>query len=201
MQQSRGRQGSRKSGKPGKVSQKKKRKTTTPGSTPSSGKLSAKSIPLTFRNRTPQDDEFILGLTEGELGDIHQGTFGEPFPRDQFMYFIQSGAPVVMFETRGKPVGYYSYLIGHDGKMHISAMVISPEYQLKGIGTRVMKQLEQEALGRGVHTLEVFVQSSNEKSVRFTRDLGFVEVFRIPPNTICFQKRIQVQAANHTLPG
>lgn len=152
-------------------------------------------LQLRFRQRVPRDDQFILKLTEEQLGEIHQGNFGEPFPRNEFMTFIQSGTPVVVFESDKGPVGYYSYLVGPDRKMHVSALVIDSHYQSQGVGTHVMRHLEDEAAAQGVQTLEVFVQGNNDKSVAFTKQLGFVEMFRIPPNTICFQKRVEGQSA------
>ncbi|MCL6444364.1 MAG: GNAT family N-acetyltransferase [Alicyclobacillus sp.] len=145
---------------------------------------------LVFRPRRPEDDEYIVQLTEEQLGAVHAQAFQEPFPRDQFLRYLQSGAPTVLVERGGKRIGYYSYLIGPDAKMHIGAMVIERNHQSNGIGTAVMKQLEKEAAERGVQILEVFVQANNERSLAFTRKLGFTEVFRIHPNTICFQKRI-----------
>jgi ribosomal protein S18 acetylase RimI-like enzyme len=153
-----------------------------------------RSPELTFRPRTEADDEYIVQLTEEQLGGVHQQAFREPFPREQFRRYIQSGAPTTVVENHGKRIGYYSYLIGPDGKMHISALVIDQTQQSDGIGAAVMRKLEQEAVARGVHTLEVFVQANNERSVHFTRKLGFTEMFRFPPNTICFQKRIRAQS-------
>lgn len=72
--------------------------------------------------------------------------------------------------------------------MHVSALVIDPQHQSDGVGTQVMKNLEEHARTHGVHTMEVFVQDVNAKSLAFTKKLGFIEVYRIPPNTICFQK-------------
>ena len=174
----------------------KTRPTTTPAkkSSPSPNtrvpKVKSAPLPLVFRNRTPEDDTYILQLTEDQLGTVHQSAFGEPFPREQFLQYIQSGAPTVVFEKNSKRIGYYSYLAGPDGKMHISAMVIEPHFQSKGVGTEVMQRVEEEARQQGIHTLEVFVQTSNEKSLAFTRKLGFVEAFRLDPSTIGFQKRI-----------
>ncbi|SFU35814.1 GNAT family N-acetyltransferase [Alicyclobacillus macrosporangiidus] len=145
---------------------------------------------LTFRAREPGDDAFILQLTEAELDDVHQQSFGVPFPREQFLAYLRSGAPTVVVERDGKPIGYYSYLIAPDGKMHVSAMVIDPAHQSEGIGTRVMQHMEDEARAHGVHTMEVFVQANNEKSLAFTRKLGFVERFRVAPHSICFQKPV-----------
>lgn len=149
-----------------------------------------KAPTLNYRDRVPADDAYILQLTEGQLAAVHERAFGEPFPREQFMNYVQSGAPVTVIEYGGNRIGYYTYLIGQDGKMHISAMVIDKQYQSKGIGTAVMTRVEQEAMTKGVHILEVYVQANNEQSLGFTRQLGFVEVFRVPPNTICFQKRL-----------
>ncbi|EPZ44669.1 GNAT family N-acetyltransferase [Alicyclobacillus acidoterrestris] len=145
---------------------------------------------LSYRNRTPQDDAFIVGLTRQQLGTIHEQAFGAPFPEEQFLRYIQSGAPTVVVEQNGKPIGYYSYLIGPDAKMHVSAMVIDPKHQSKGIGKTVMAHLEEEAIRQGVRTVEVFVQENNAQSLAFTRSLGFREVFRIEPNTIGFHKQL-----------
>ncbi|MDQ0189980.1 GNAT family N-acetyltransferase [Alicyclobacillus cycloheptanicus] len=148
------------------------------------------AVTLSYRPRTPEDDAYIVQLTEEQLGTVHQQAFREPFPRDQFLRYIQSGAPTFLIERNGKRIGYYSYLIGPDAKMHIGAMVVEPNYQSDGIGTKVMQKLEEDAQRAGVQVMEVFVQNSNERSMAFTRKLGFQEVFRIDENTVCFQKRV-----------
>lgn len=148
---------------------------------------------ITFRPRRPDDDAYIIHLTEEQLGTIHEQSFQEPFPREQFLRYLQSGAPTFIVERGDKRIGYFSYLIGHEGTMHISAMVIEPQYQSDGIGTAVMKQLETDAISQGVQVLEVFVQSNNQKSLAFTRKLGFVEAYQVTPTTICFQKRVARQ--------
>lgn len=145
---------------------------------------------LTFRTRTTEDDAYILHLTEEQLGAIHEQAFQEPFPRDQFQRYLQSGAPTFVVERGAKRVGYFSYLVSPNATMHISALVIEPQHQSDGIGTAIMNRLEQEARAQGVLALEVFVQSNNEKSLAFTRKLGFVEAYRVTPTTICFQKRV-----------
>jgi GNAT superfamily N-acetyltransferase len=156
-----------------------------------SSKIAADSEPvLGFRPRTSEDDDYILQLTESQLASVHQQSFGEPFPREQFLRYVQSGAPTVIVERRKKRIGYYSYLVSPDGKMHVSALVIEPAHQSDGIGTTVMKKLEDDAQANGVHTLEVFVQGSNAKSMAFTKKLGFIEVYRVTPDTICFQKPV-----------
>jgi ribosomal protein S18 acetylase RimI-like enzyme len=146
--------------------------------------------PLHYRPRAAQDDAYIVQLTRQQLGTVHERAFGQPFPDEQFLRYIQSGAPTVVIEQKGKPIGYYSYLVGQNGKMHISAMVIDPAHQSSGIGKMVMAKLEEDAAKQGVRVLEVFVQENNAQSLAFTRSLGFREVYRIEPNTIGFQKQL-----------
>ncbi|MDP9727610.1 GNAT family N-acetyltransferase [Alicyclobacillus tolerans] len=158
----------------------------TTGQTPSVSLPTA----LTYRLRRPEDDEYIVKLTSEQLGGIHQNAFGEPFPESTFLHYLQSGAPTVIIEKDGKRIGYYSYLVGPAEKMHISAMVLEPRYQSSGIGREVMARIEKRAKEQGIQVLEVFVQENNEKSLNFTRQLGFQEVFRLEPHSIAFQKRI-----------
>ncbi len=154
---------------------------------------------LTFRPRTLEDDAYILHLTEEQLGAIHEQAFQEPFPREQFQRYLQSGAPTFVVERGTKRVGYFSYLLGQNATMHISALVIEPQHQSDGIGTAIMNRLEQDARAQGMLALEVYVQSNNEKSLAFTRKLGFVEAYRVTPTTICFQK--QITPVSPTLPS
>lgn len=161
------------------------------GSRRASASQAAEPVSLSYRIRTVDDDAYIVQLTEEQLGSVHQQAFQEPFPRDQFVRYLQSGAPTYLIERNGKRIGYYSYLIGPDAKMHISAMVIEPTYQSDGVGTQVMQKLEEDARRAGVQVMEVFVQSSNQRSMTFTSKLGFQEVFPVDRNTTCFQKRVQ----------
>lgn len=149
-------------------------------------------ISLNYRPRTPEDDAYIIQLTRQQLGAIHEQAFGQPFPEEQYLQYIRSGAPTIVIERENKAIGYYSYLLGQDAKMHVSALVIEPKHQSSGIGKMVMAKLEEDAKRQGVRTLEVFVQDNNAQSLAFTRSLGFREMFRIEPNTIGFQKQLAV---------
>jgi GNAT superfamily N-acetyltransferase len=164
------------------------------------GKKTSAGDQLAFRPRTPDDDDYILQLTEEQLAAVHQQAFGEVFPRERFRRYLQSGAPTVVVEQGKKRIGYYSYLLQPEGKMHISALVIEPAYQSTGVGSQVMRHLEDEARKHGIHTLEVFVQAGNERSLAFTRKLGFIEVYYVTPTTICFHKHI-ADGAQGRVPG
>jgi ribosomal protein S18 acetylase RimI-like enzyme len=168
----------------------KRQKKRAPSTKKNSATSARPRVTLEYRLRTIEDDPYILQLTRQELGETHARAFGEPFPDQDFLRYIQSGAPTYLIENKGNKMGYYSYLVGPDQKMHISALVIDPKWQSAGIGKAVMEQLDRIAKSAGVKIIEVFVQESNTRSIEFTKSLGFNEVYRFPPVTICFQKQI-----------
>ncbi len=156
---------------------------------------------LHFRPHTGEDEKYILDLTEQELGRIHQEAFGQSFPREPFLRYLQSGAPTVVVEKNGQRIGYYSYLIGPDLSMHVSALVLDSAHQAQGLGRKVMNHLEEQARELGVRVMEVFVQDNNAKSLAFTRELGFIEAYRVPPNSICFRKAVTQTGAQEGKKG
>ncbi|WP_041695038.1 GNAT family N-acetyltransferase [Alicyclobacillus acidocaldarius] len=143
-----------------------------------------------YRPRRPEDDDWIVQLARRELGDVHEQAFGEPFPEAELRQYLQSGMPTVVIERNGRPVGFYSYLPSAEGKVHVSALVIDSKFQRKGIGRRAMENLEAEAKRMGAHTLEVFIQDVNPKSLAFAKQLGFREVARMEPRTLVLWKVI-----------
>lgn len=143
-----------------------------------------------YRPRRPEDDEFIVQLARRELAKVHEEAFGEPFPEDELRQYLQSGMPTVVIERGGRPVGFYSYLPSAEGKVHVSALVIDPKVQRKGIGRRAMEKLEADVKRLGAHTLEVFIQDVNPRSLEFAKKLGFREVARFEPRTIVLWKFI-----------
>jgi len=172
---------------------KKKKKVVTSQQT-AAKKRKRPPVVLSFRPRVPADDGYIITLTRNQLGAVHEQAYGQPFPEEQFLRYLQSGAPTYMIAQGAETIGYYSYLISPDRRMHVSALVIDPKHQLAGVGQQVMQQLETDASALDVQVLEVFVQEQNTASLAFTRKLGFVEVYRVAPNTICFQKQLGAKA-------
>lgn len=180
----------------GAAALKRKRQAAAPGG---KGAL-VTGAKLTFRPRRPEDDAFIVALTEEQLGRAHQEATGEPFPRAQFERLIQSGMPTVVVEQGEKRIGYYTYLVGADGIMHIHALVLE-KGRRKEWGEKVMQHLEEEARRLGAHTLQVLVLARQPQSVAFTKELGFVEAYRMPPHTICFQKAVSPPASGQPQAG
>ncbi|WP_062308892.1 GNAT family N-acetyltransferase [Alicyclobacillus sendaiensis] len=143
---------------------------------------------VSYRPRRPEDDDWIVQLARRELGGVHEQVFGEPFPEAELRQYLQTGMPTVVIERNGRPVGFYSYLPSAEGKVHVSALVIDSKFQRKGIGRRAMEHLEAEVRRMGAHTLEIFIQEVNPRSLAFAKQLGFREVARVEPGTLVLWK-------------
>ncbi|SIS79425.1 GNAT family N-acetyltransferase [Alicyclobacillus vulcanalis] len=168
------------------------RKSSKPHRPPRASSKDAGQEVIRYRPRRPEDDDWIVQLARRELGHVHEQAFGEPFPEVELRQYLESGMPTVVIERSGRPVGFYSYLPSAEGKMHVSALVVDAKFQRQGIGRKAMEHLESEARRMGAHTLEVFIQDVNPRSLAFARELGFREVARVEPRTLVLWKSIAV---------
>jgi ribosomal protein S18 acetylase RimI-like enzyme len=157
---------------------------------------------LAVRERTPQDDDFILQLTEEQwrTAPMQQGS---PFPREVFARYLQSGMPTRVIERDGKRIGYYSYVVGPDGRLHVSALVVEPTQQTDPVLGTVLEHLEQDARSHGARVMEVLVPADHERGLGLTERLGFREVWRLPQGLVVFQRVVaeHSSAAGSMRPG
>jgi len=143
--------------------------------------------PLTF-----QDDGFIQGVTQEEIAPIFKATYGYDLDMPMVMNYVHA-ANTRMIVIDDQVAGYISYVPDDSGKLNIGSLVLTPEYQGKKYGTRVMRQLEIEARQMGIAELEVFIQETNTRSQAFAESLGFTRVQSMQPQTIVMIKSLQQQ--------
>ncbi|MCL6636504.1 MAG: GNAT family N-acetyltransferase [Alicyclobacillus sp.] len=181
----------------------RKRVQSRPGHRPagSAKRPASAAEPLQFRQRTPGDDEFILQLTESQVSRAHQQAFNQPFSREVFARYLNAGAPVVVVERGKQRIGYYTYVMGPEGMLHINALVIHPAHQSDATGNQVMAQIERQAVALGAQGVQLFVEADNVKAVEFVRRHGFVERYRLGPGAVCFQKVLNSTGGAGAVPG
>ncbi|MBX6352803.1 MAG: GNAT family N-acetyltransferase [Thermoflavifilum sp.] len=144
---------------------------------------------LIVRDRTPQDDEFILQLTEEQWRTMPQP--GAPaFPRDVFARYLQSGMPTRVVERGGKRIGYYSYVVGPDARLHVSAFMLEPTEQTDGVLQTVREHLEGEARRYGVRVMEVLIPADHARGTQLAERLGFREAVRMPQGLVVYQRAV-----------
>jgi phosphinothricin acetyltransferase len=87
-------------------------------------------------------------------------------------------------EVDGVVVGFAGYgrfreKVGYDLTVEHS-VYLTPEAQGRGLGTRLLTQLIEDATDRGIHVMIGGLSADNEGSLRLHKRLGFVETARMP---------------------
>lgn len=163
--------------------------TALPGGaqTPSSQGGPAK---IYLRSYTFEDEPVISKLTQDEISPVFKESYGYDLELMTVMNYVRS-SQTRMILVEDEVAGYISYVLDDSGKMNIGALVLASAHQGKGYGTRIMKQIEQEARSYGAVELEVFIQEKNIRSQAFAKSLGFVEGPQVQPQTIVMVKPLQ----------
>jgi ribosomal protein S18 acetylase RimI-like enzyme len=80
--------------------------------------------------------------------------------------------------SNSKPVGYTILIDSFDlefgGRVaFVTDLYLDPAYRRRGIGTEIMKQLEQFCRDRGIKTIELQAERRNRAALSFYRRRGF----------------------------
>lgn len=112
------------------------------------------------------------------------------------IFSISSHFPYIVEEEDGKVVGFaYAHLWKDRASYRKSletTVYIHPDYQHKGIGTRLMLQLIEECRTAGYHVLIACITGSNKQSCRLHEKLGFHQVSLFKEVGEKFGKRLDV---------
>jgi acetyl coenzyme A synthetase (ADP forming)-like protein len=82
-----------------------------------------------------------------------------------------------------KVIGHTIYTTVLPGKAE-PAVVVADEYQNKGLGTILLGQLTQAAIGEGISELEAHVAPENAPMLKVLRELGFPTILKSEPGFI-----------------
>ena len=87
-------------------------------------------------------------------------------------------------EEDGRVVGFASFgpFRGGPGYAHTKehSIQLAPEARGRGVGKKLMSQLEGIAMAQDVHVLVAGISSANPAGVAFHKSFGFVEAGRMP---------------------
>lgn len=115
---------------------------------------------------TPEDLDAVVAV-EGE-------SFAEPWSQDLFDGEIakDNRSYVVAKDVRGVVCGYGGVMvIGEDA--HIVTLAVAPAHRERGLGSRLLMRLIEDASRRGAHHLTLEVRDSNIAAQELYRKFGF----------------------------
>lgn len=126
---------------------------------------------LTFRAVTPDDIEFVVDLWDrcglGGGADVDRAEIRDRLRNDDGFF--------VLGEIDGRPVasamGCYD-----DHRGWVKRVAIDPALQRRGLGRRLVDELERRFLDAGITKLRLAVWDHNGDGLEFWRELAYVEL-------------------------
>jgi len=103
----------------------------------------------------------------------------DPWPSDVFpVASVQPGVLCQVVESDGVVVGYLVTL--GTRSVHIANIAVAPDCQRQGVGSCLMRAVEEHATGMGAALLELEVRESNTAALGFYEHHRFVITGRQP---------------------
>jgi ribosomal-protein-alanine N-acetyltransferase len=115
-----------------------------------------------------------LRLTDlGDVETIEQRAYRTPWSRSMFASELAKSSSICLGAVEGERLVGYMINSRYVDAWHVMNVAVDPEYQGRGIATRLLERLFELTAsdGRRGYTLEVRV--SNESAIRLYEKLGF----------------------------
>jgi len=96
-------------------------------------------------------------------------------PKSLYPYLDSGERWLVLLRIAEQTVGYFSYaLTNREDEMKVEQLYLLPEFQSKGLGSLMLRHVEDEAHARNISALVLQVNKQNVSAIAFYRKAGFV---------------------------
>jgi ribosomal-protein-alanine N-acetyltransferase len=118
-----------------------------------------------------------------QVYEIERRSFLWPWSRGAFIYFYHTSPELFLVAiVDGEVVGYVMGEIEENEEMrvgHVVNIAVSEEYRRKGIGTRLMEEMERRFQALGAKRVRLEVREANGGARAFYKYLGYRETGRL----------------------
>lgn len=129
----------------------------------------------------------VMPMGHGDLNEcwrLDQRCFsdGEAYDRETIRYLLSHAQSVChkVISTSDQMIAFVVGMIEPDSTGHVVALGVAPEHRRFGHGRRLMHEVEQGFLRRGISTIRLEVRTSNIAAQRLYLNLGYKIVRRMP---------------------
>ena len=128
---------------------------------------------INFRTATPEDSEYLYNLKKKTLGEYIKETWGWD-EKIQCNYHEDCFEPekYQIIQEDGKDIGCIS-IEEHSTRYFLNIIEIEPDYQNKGIGTKLIQDLINKGL-QEKKPVELQVLKVNQRAFTLYKSLGFI---------------------------
>ena len=128
----------------------------------------------------------VLPMGHGDINDcwrLDQRCFsdGEAYDRETIRYLVSHAQSVChkIISPSDQMLAFVVGMIEPDGTGHVVALAVAPEHRRSGLGRRLMAEVEQGFLRRGITTVRLEVRTSNVAAQKLYLNLGYTIVRRM----------------------
>jgi len=119
-----------------------------------------------------------------DIGNLYKkrGWFNEVIK-----YYKRNRASILVAKVNGKKAGFVLYKIDKwfypwyrddiRRNLCVLELFVDEKYRGKGVGTALMKRIEEIAKKKNVKLIFLYVHVKNKKAIKFYKKLGFGEIF------------------------
>jgi ribosomal-protein-alanine N-acetyltransferase len=131
---------------------------------------------IIIRLARPDDAQDIALMSR----DLIEAGLGWSWTRGRVSKSISHRDTMSIVMCRGTRMIAFAILFFGDEHAHLNLLAVRPEFQRLGLGTRMIRWLEESARVAGIRAIHLEVRARNQQARRFYRQLGFLEMALLP---------------------
>jgi ribosomal-protein-alanine N-acetyltransferase len=112
--------------------------------------------------------------------DLIETGLGWTWTRQRVTRSIVNRDTLSIVMCRGTRVVGFAIMFFGDEHAHLNLLAVQPEFQRLGLGTRMIRWLEESAQAAGIRAIHLEVRARNQNARRFYRRLGFLQMALLP---------------------
>jgi ribosomal protein S18 acetylase RimI-like enzyme len=142
-----------------------------------------------YREMERRDLPDLLIMSRENMASIILASWGVELRDEEVLHAILGPtAYTEVVESNGEIVGYYSVELTNGGAF-INAIQVRKGHQGRGLGTDMMRRIEDLAISHGANVIELWVQLTNRQAMGFYRHRGYRTMSR-QGNNYLMRKRL-----------
>lgn len=119
----------------------------------------------------------------------------------QFRYFIQKGHSDLIVQIEGKQITAYGLLLYREGSSlaRIYSIAVHKDFKGKGLGEKIMRELESFVQQYQRNTIRLEVKASNNNAIKLYEKIGYVQFaikqayYNNNEDALCLQKNLNIK--------
>ncbi len=133
------------------------------------------------QRRDANQDGQVVEMIYSDLDEvmaIERDAFSDPWDRDAFRSDIDSPHVIALVVRIGGHCAGYLNCIALDDYGYIANIAVDGRHRSQGWGRKLLEELKQRLLAKGIDQMVLDVRTSNDRALRFYEKYGFTMVTR-----------------------